>query len=325
MKILVVEDNLVSRTLLQKTLDNRGHEIVTAEDGQQALEILSRGGVKLVIADWMLPGLDGLDLCRKIRQNSDDGYVYFIMLTGKDQKNEIIEGLEVGADDYVTKPFDIEELKVRIRAGERILNLEKELTEKNQRLLQFNNRLEALASIDPLMEIGNRRSFYTTIAKVHDRACRYSQPYGLAICDIDCFKAYNDTYGHMAGDRVLKSAAQAIKETIRTSDEVFRFGGEELVIIMPNQDLEAMKIAAERIKNALSDLEIEHRGSPSGKLSASFGTAVFNDSSAANRWEDILDQADKALYRAKAAGRNRVECFSPAEKTGDTLPVGEKP
>ncbi len=317
MKILIVEDNMVSLTLLKKTLAGQGHEIVTAEDGQKAWEIFSEGGVKLVIADWMLPGLDGLDLCRRIRKASDNGYVYFIILTGKDRKNEIIEGLEAGADDYVTKPFDIEELRVRIRAGMRILNLEKELTEKNQRLLQLNRRLESLASIDPLMEIGNRRSFYATIAKVHDRACRYHQPYGLAIADIDWFKAYNDTYGHMAGDQVLKAVARAIKETIRNSDEVFRFGGEELVIIMPNQTLEAMRTAAERVRAAISELDIEHRGSASGKLSASFGTAIFSDTASAIAWEEILEQADKALYQAKAGGRNRVECYCASQAGND--------
>jgi diguanylate cyclase (GGDEF)-like protein len=254
-----------------------------------------------------MPVMDGVELCRKIRSSKTPGYVYFILLTGKDKKEDIIRGLESGADDYVTKPFIKDELNVRVRAGERILELERELTEKNKQLQLLNSKLEEIAWIDPLMEIGNRRSFYESIRKMHHRGCRYAQGYGIIMCDIDYFKKYNDRYGHIEGDNILKTVADTIKKTLRESDEVFRYGGEEIVMLLPEQDLKDTIAAAERVRKAIEALKIEHKGSEFGFLTVSCGVSAFDINAKDNRWEDMLNRADQALYNAKTRGRNRVD------------------
>lgn len=305
MRILVVEDDPVSRKLLQKTLEGWGYEIITAENGQKALDIIMNENLKFVVADWMMPIMDGLTLCRMLRSSKDKGYVYFIMLTGKDKKEDIIEGLKAGVDDYVVKPFDRSELQVRVRAGERILTLEKELTEKNESLQRLNIKLEELVRLDTLTGAGNRLSFYETVEKTHHRACRYAYSYGIIMCDIDNFKLYNDTYGHLPGDNVLRRVADSIKRSIRMSDDVFRYGGEEMVIIIPDQDLNSTLTVAEKIRGGIESLGIEHKGTANGILTISCGVAAFDMEKLENRWEDILEDADKALYRAKSAGKNR--------------------
>ncbi len=307
MNILIAEDDIISRSLLQRTLENLGHKVFPADNGATAWEIYQKERVKLVIADWIMPGMDGLALCRDIRSTPDSGYTYFILLTGKDRKEDIITGLDAGADDYVTKPFSMEEIRVRVRNAERIIDFGKELTEKNNELLLLNARLEELACIDVLTGIGNRRSFYSMIEKIHHRACRYAQPYSIILADIDDFKLYNDTYGHLAGDQILHTIAQTIHSSLRASDEVFRYGGEEMIVILPGQDTDATFIVADRIRKKIETLRLEHRGSPSGIVTISSGISVFSaDCDGSNPWETVIDRADKALYRAKAFGKNIV-------------------
>lgn len=299
MKILIAEDELISRRLLQKTLEEWGHEVLSSENGNEAWDVFQKENVKLVIADWMMPEMDGIELCRAIRTSESSGYVYFILLTGKDKKVDIVNGLDAGADDYVTKPFERDELKVRLRAGERIINLEKELTEKNK-------ILEELSLMDPLMGIGNRRSFYNTIEKMHDRAVRYGQGYGIIMCDVDFFKTYNDTYGHLLGDQVLKSVAKSVRLSCRTSDEIFRYGGEEIIVLLPGQDCDSTTLVAKRVREGIEKLNIEHKGSKNEILTISCGAAAFTDSDKMGKWEEVIDRADKALYKAKENGRNQV-------------------
>lgn len=293
MEILIAEDDLISRRMLQKTLEDLGYSVVSAENGLQAWDIIQKGQIKFVIADWMMPVLDGVELCRKIRLMNEAGYIYFILLTGKDKKEDIIQGLDAGADDYITKPFESEELRVRVMTGVRILDLEKSL--------------EDLAFIDPLMQIRNRRYFHQAMERIHDRACRYGQGYGVIMCDIDYFKKYNDMYGHIQGDNILKATAEALKETLRLSDEIFRYGGEEIIIIMPEQDINDTMIAAERVVKSVESLRIEHKGSESGTVTISCGITAFDKKTdLGSKWEAVVDRADKALYRAKSGGRNRA-------------------
>jgi two-component system cell cycle response regulator len=307
MKILIAEDDVVSRRLLQKTLEGWGYQVFSAENGREAWEIFQREDLKFIIADWVMPVMDGVTLCMKIRSSPAHGYVYFILLTGKDKKEDIVSGLDAGADDYVAKPFERDELKVRVRAGERIIKLERELSDKNDKLRLLNVRLEELAGIDPLMGIGNRRSFHNIIEKVHHRAARYSQGYSIIMCDIDNFKPYNDIYGHLAGDSILKKVAAEIKKTVRASDEVFRYGGEEIVIIaIPEQDMDGTAAAAERMRRNIESLGIEHRGSESGVVTISCGIAAYGGGYEDARWETVLERADRGLYNAKASGRNKV-------------------
>lgn len=293
MEILIVDDDLISRRFLQKAIEDLGYSVVSAENGLQALDIIQKKQIKFVIADWMMPVLDGVELCRKIRLLNDAGYIYFILLTGKDKKEDIVQGLDSGADDYITKPFDREELRVRVMTGIRVLELEK--------------RLEELACIDPLMQIRNRRYFHQAMEGIHDRACRYSEGYGVIMCDIDYFKKYNDMYGHIQGDDVLKAVAEALKKTLRISDEIFRYGGEEIIIILPEQDINDTMIAAERVVKSVESLRIEHKASEFGIVTISCGITAFDKKTdLGSKWVSVVDRADKALYRAKSGGRNRA-------------------
>lgn len=340
MKILIVEDDLISRRLLQKTLQEWGYEVLVAENGQDAWEIFQKEKVKFILADWLMPVMDGVALCRNIRNSESAGYVYFILLTGKDTKEDIVEGLECGADDYLTKPFDRNELRVRLRVGGRTLNLEKELLEKNKQLINLNKRLEEISLIDPLTEVGNRRHFHQSIEKMHYDVLRYKSnksQYGLIICDIDNFKLHNDTYGHLEGDKILKTIAQSLVTSLRLSDEIFRveskntehhhaddqnskidttlleksvnifrFGGEEFVIVLPGQDVEGTRGVAERIRAHVESLQIESKKTEAGILTISCGISVYDGKDDKRTWENVLNDADEALYSAKSSGKNRV-------------------
>ena len=308
MKILIVEDDPVTRKLLKKSLEGWGHETIAVDSGKKAWESFLAHPVNFIIADWVMPGMDGLDLCSRIRSSEATGYVYFVLLTGKGRKEEIIEGLNAGADDYMTKPFELDELRVRLRVGERILNFERQISQKNRELVSLNSRLEELARLDPLMGIGNRRSLYETIEKVHQRACRYAEVYGIIMCDIDNFKMYNDTYGHLAGDSVLRAVADSGRKCLRISDYVFRYGGEEIVIVLPGQDIDKSVKVARRIKEKVESLRIEHRGCDKGTLTVSCGVAAFDMQDKDGKWETLLERADNALYMAKTSGKNAV-CY----------------
>lgn len=351
MKILIAEDDLISRRLLQKTLKEWGFEVILTENGQEAWEIFQKEEVKFVLADWIMPAMDGVTLCRQIRNLDSSGYVYFILLTGKDTKEDIVEGLECGADDYLTKPFDREELRVRLRVGERTLNLEKELLEKNNQLINLNKRLEQISLIDPLTEVGNRRHFHQSIEKVHYDVLRYKSnksQYGLIICDIDSFKLYNDTYGHLEGDKILKTIAQSLVTSLRLSDEIFRveskdtenhrdddqkskiettpmessvdifrFGGEEFVIVLHGQDVEGTRVVAERIRDYIQSLQIESKKTEAGIITISCGISAYDGKDDKSTWENVLNDADKALYIAKSSGKNRVCARESSSDTGN--------
>lgn len=310
MKILIAEDDLTSRKFLETVLSGMGYEVLSVDNGQAALDAARDQKNNFVIADWMMPGLDGVSLCRLFRQKDDDSYVYFIIVTAKNRTEDLVEGFAAGADDYLIKPFVLEELEGRIRVGERILKQDRNLREKNKKLIELNQRLEELVRIDPLLEIGNRRNFHEVVEKIHDRACRYKQVYGVIMCDIDFFKNYNDEYGHLEGDRILRRIAAAIMDSYRTSDEVFRYGGEEIVVLLPDQDLLKTRIAAERINRDIAALNIEHRGSAFGRVTISCGVAMFDHECEDEKWSKVLERADQALYKAKTAGRNRV-CTYP--------------
>lgn len=314
MRVLIAEDDPVSGKLLKRMLESWGHEVVMAQDGNGAWDIFQSQKIKFVIADWMMPVMDGVTLCRKIRASDVSGYIYFILLTGKDKKEDIIAGLDAGADDYVIKPFERGELRVRVRAGERILELERKLSEQNEKLNSLNIKLEELIRLDPLMDIGNRRYFYETVEKVHHQARRYAKSYGIIMCDIDNFKSFNDIYGHLGGDGILRTVADAIRKSVRASDHIFRYGGEEIVVILPEQDLENTIRVAEKIRSNIEALDIQHKGTSRGMLTISCGAAVFDGGNPDLKWEAVLELADRALYQAKTSGRNQVCSRSEKEQ-----------
>jgi len=319
-KILIADDDPISLKLLQKTLSETVDvDVVLARNGKEAWASLHRDFAPLAIADWMMPEMDGLELCRKIRQTDFGRYVYTILLTARDDQSDIVEGLNAGADDYIRKPFDPHELQLRIKAGLRIVRLEEELAHKNGQLQFLNAKLEELARVDPVMKIGNRNSFYEAIDRLHSQSLRYGRSYGLLICDIDHFKLFNDTRGHQAGDCVLYDVAQAIRNNIRTGDEVFRYGGEELVVLLPEQtDVGAIN-SAQRICDAVRKLGLAHPKSDEKVVTISIGAATSNPSAhVLCDWKDILEKADQSLYRAKAEGRNRVCKHDPQTMLTET-------
>ena len=293
MKILIAEDDPISRRVLEANLLEWGYEVIVASDGGEAWEIIQQPETPhFIISDWMMPRMDGLALCREIRNMEKSVYIYFIILTAKGEKKNIIEGLEAGADDFLTKPFNREELKYRIRIGERIINLERRIME--------------LANTDALTGLLNRRAFMERIGVEMLRAQRQKNPLSLIMTDIDHFKGVNDTHGHQVGDLVLQRFAGQLTTSARPYDFVGRYGGEEFVICLPGADGRQAGPVAERMRSQIEDMEIMlPDGSQSIRITASFGTAPYSIESG-EHIDLLIKRADDALYLAKKEGRNRV-------------------
>ncbi len=299
MKILVAEDEKTSRILLEKILAKWGYEVVSATDGHEAWEKLqSEDAPKLAILDWMMPGIEGIEVCRKLRQQEqgDEQYTYVILLTAKDSKESIIEGMEAGADDYIVKPFDQNEMRVRIRAGQRIVRLQSELLATQKDLLR-------LSRIDPLTGVLNRRAILSQIEIELARAQRENTKLSISLLDIDHFKEVNDTYGHTVGDVVLRECVRRIDAVTRTYDTCGRFGGEEFLIVIPGAAEQEVFSIGERLRCAVNEPEICIDGS-SVRVTVSQGMATWDGN---ENIDNLIVRADKAMYQAKENGRNRVE------------------
>jgi len=301
-RILIAEDDTVSRRLLERALREMGHDVISAADGLEAWEVLSRDDLRFVIADWEMPQMDGLALVRRIRESEEtEGapYVYVILLTSRAQQRDVVVGIDSGADDYVTKPFDREELMVRIRAGERVLMLE-------ERLAAQNKMLETMAMIDGLTNIPNRRAMDDAYRTLCGHSLRFQHPFSVLMIDIDHFKGYNDTLGHDRGDLVLQQVAQILGESIRTSDSIYRYGGEEFVCLLPETQGDGAELVGERLREMVITANIAHpKNPPQDRISISIGVASFDPQSPMTGAE-VMKAADNALYEAKAGGRNRV-------------------
>lgn len=302
MRILIAEDDKVSRRILEKALQGMGHEVLPTADGIEAWNTLSREDVRFVIADWEMPRMDGLELVRRIRHRPDTEsvpYVYVILLTSRTQKSDIVLGIDSGADDYITKPFDREELMVRIRAGQRILQLEEKLAAQNR-------TLETMAMVDGLTNIPNRRAFDRAFRTLCGHSQRFHRPYSILMVDIDHFKNYNDVLGHKAGDCALQTVAQVLAENIRTSDTAYRYGGEEFVCLLPETRDEGARLVGDRLREMLVQAGLEHPGNePFGVVTISVGIATYEPSNPIPG-EEVLYLADQALYKAKQSGRNQT-------------------
>ena len=299
MRILIAEDDPVSRRLLEATLRRWGNEPVVCRDGGEAWKVLqNEDAPKLLILDWMMPHLDGLELCRRVRKQSEEEYVYIILLTAKVEKEDIIEGLEAGADDYITKPFNMQELKVRLRAARRILELQ-------EALIDAREKMRDRATHDPLTGLWNRDAITEILNTEYQRARRESHYMAVAMADIDHFKQVNDTFGHLAGDAVLREVARRITSSLRPYDAVARYGGEEFLFVLPGCDMERGKKMAERIRGRIS---AEPMDTPDGLISITVSFGVADTSFGTDgEPEQVLRAADAALYKAKEAGRDRVE------------------
>jgi diguanylate cyclase (GGDEF)-like protein len=296
-KVLVAEDEAVSRLQLKGLLHKWGYNVVTAVDGREALRWLERApdSPRLAVLDRMMPGVDGLEVCRTIRKIGGEPYVYIILLTGQDQQEDVLEGFAAGADDYIKKPFEVQELKARVQTGARIVELQEQLITAREQL-----RFQGLR--DSLTHILNRVAFFEIFDREVARARRLKKSLSLIMGDVDRFKQINDSYGHLAGDAVLKETARRLRISQRASDAVARYGGEEFVILAPDCALAGGVILAERFREAVSAEPME-AGSDKLMVTMSFGVAATADMDAAG---ELLKAADEALYRAKEQGRDRV-------------------
>jgi two-component system, cell cycle response regulator len=305
MKILVTDDDPTSRVIAQTALRNLGHECLAASDGAAAWEAFQTQLPDVVVSDSVMPGLSGLELCRNIRAHPVGGYTYFIMVTSQGGLDEILEGMSAGADDYLVKPLDLDDLQARLIAATRVTALHHLLAQQRTELVGLNEELALIARRDPLTGLGNRRALREYLDLFEGRVARYGHRYCVALLDVDYFKAYNDAFGHQAGDEILQTVAAQLKARARGGDSLYRYGGEEFLCIFPEQSLETGTIAVERMRRGIERLAIVHPDSPSGVLTISAGMAMLDTEHAAA--SEAVKHADMALYRAKQLGRNRVE------------------
>ncbi len=295
--ILLADDDPICRRLVQKRLADWGYHVIAAEDGQKAWEAIecSEPAPSLVILDWLMPGINGIDLCRKIRERQQNSYQYILLLSGKDEKQDVVAGLDAGADDYLTKPFDIGELRARIRSGMRILSLQ-------QQLIQAQDDLRYQATHDALTGIWSRGAALDLLACELRRGRRTGVFTGILMIDLDHFKNINDSYGHLAGDAVLRETAARIGRAVRSYDFVGRYGGEEFIAILSNCSSEDLRAVAERTRQAVAELPIL-TGASRVKVTVSVGGVVAQNGTPE---VELLATADAALYEAKRTGRDRV-------------------
>ena len=300
--ILVVEDEPIGRKVLKRTLNREGYEVKSVENGAEALELFKETFFPIVITDWMMPEMNGLELCKAIRKQPAPGYVYIIMLTARDSKEDIVKGLEAGADDFMSKPFSPAELKSRIKTGTRILKLEKSLMEAHE-------KIRLLSITDPLTSCYNRGYITDRLPHEIQRAVRYQHPLSIVLCDIDHFKEINDKYGHQTGDRVLIDVVHFIRDSLRNDiDWVARYGGEEFLIVLPETNPANAFIVAERLRRVISSRKFVIRGKEI-RITSSFGVSGFGpDVSNEDISLDVMiNRADQFLYESKMEGRNRVK------------------
>jgi two-component system cell cycle response regulator len=301
-KILIADDSIVSRHLLEATLRKWGYEVMVACDGAEALQLLQREDAPaLIILDWMMPGMTGLEVCRRIRQRGSEPYIYILLLTSKSQKEDLIEGMDAGADDYITKPFDQNELQVRLRAGTRLVELQAEL-------LKAREDLRDQATRDSLTRLWNRSFILGEMGRELARSERESRPLGVVIVDLDHFKQINDTHGHQAGDAVLREAARRMQNGIRQYDSIGRYGGEEFLILLPGCSEADCFSQADRLRKQLAQTDM-FANDASLRVTASFGVTSAPPGETCTQ-EALIRRADEALYVAKRSGRNRVEILS---------------
>ena len=295
--MLVADDSQVSRQSVQDALATEQYRVFVAVSGREALDLFAIHRPAVVITDWLMPDVTGLELCQSIREQCRDSYAYIILLTVLTDKSKVVKGLEAGADDYLTKPFHPEELLARVRSGLRIVKLQRELEAKNRRLGE-------MARDDALTGLLNRRAILERAASQLHGAQRYDHSLWVVMADLDHFKSVNDTYGHDAGDEVLKTFADILKANIRQSDSCGRLGGEEFLLVMTHLRVDGLQVVVERIRQQFALQRFNSNGE-SFVVTASFGAAM-----ACGETRDLrrlLMQADTVLYAAKRSGRNRME------------------
>ncbi|HXA78090.1 MAG TPA: diguanylate cyclase [Candidatus Acidoferrales bacterium] len=310
-RVLIAEDDPVSCHVLKSFLVKWDYDVAVVTDGMAALRILEADDTpRLAVLDWMMPGMEGVQICQRIRERKDRPYVYVLLLSARSEKRDLLRGLELGADDYLTKPFDSEELRARLLVGERILNLQDDL-------IAAREELRFRATHDLLTGISNRGTVMDALRNELSRQVREQKPFGVILVDIDHFKNVNDTYGHLCGDEVLQAVARRMKECMRPYDTVGRYGGEEFLIIASAADARGTLALAERIRRVLESKPVVTQAGEV-RITASLGAAMSTDARGADP-QTLLRLADKALYRAKDQGRNRAELAGSQESDAAAL------
>ena len=309
MRILIAEDQTLQRRILEASLRKAGYEPDAYADGQAAWERFLEAPSRMVITDWMMPRLDGVDLIRRIRKRDLDRHTYVILLTARDKKDDVVDGLSSGADDYLTKPFDHRELDARVAIGQRMINLE-------DRMLTSQERLKRLAAYDGLTGLLNRHALLERAEGEVHRSVRHGHPLGVVMVDVDRFKSVNDEHGHAQGDEVLRQVAAALSANVRPYDLVGRWGGEEFLLFLPGTSLEEARQVAERVREGVSRLEIETPSGVTLQTHVSAGVASGLPQARAGM-DTLLLEADQALLVAKRSGRNQVRV---ADVPADTQP-----
>jgi two-component system chemotaxis response regulator CheY len=309
MKVLVADDSAVPRLILERNLTALGHEIAAASDGDEAWALYRSFAPDVILSDWLMPGLDGIELCRRIRSDPVDRYTYFVLLTSMTEVEHVITAMVAGADDFMVKPLERTALEAALIGARRVTGLHELLRDQRASLERLNSLLFDDARRDPLTLLGNRLRLSEDLAAAVARVERYGHAYSIALLDIDFFKRYNDRFGHQAGDLALRSVAQALAGSVRAGDMVYRYGGEEFLILLPEQTLTTSAVVVDRVRQAVEELGLPHPDNPpTNAVTVSAGVASTDPTTklVVNDW---LRQADQALYRAKATGRNRVVAF----------------
>ncbi|MGH9684970.1 MAG: GGDEF domain-containing response regulator [Candidatus Acidiferrales bacterium] len=315
-RILIAEDDRVSRRVLEVFLTKWGYEVLLAENGDQALKILEDDNApRVAVLDWMMPGMEGVQVCRRVREHAERPYIYILLLTARGQKEDMLAGLGSGADDYLTKPFDAQELRARLHVGERIVDLQ-------DLLIDARDQLRFRATHDALTGVANRGVVLDALRRESARQVREGGPFGIVLADLDHFKNVNDAHGHLCGDAVLQEAAQRMSASVRAYDTVGRYGGEEFLIVVPASDSLGTLGLAERIRLAIAATPIATKAGDV-QVTASLGVAVSTSAQPFDA-QMLLQLADEALYRAKDRGRNRSELGTPAEMP-DAPPLQDAP
>lgn len=307
MKILIADDEFMSLHLLRTTLERAGYEVTAVDNGIQAAEILCRAdGPRLALLDWMMPKLDGPGVCREVRKLHSEPYVHIVLLTSKNSKQDVVAGLESGADDYLVKPFNPDELKARLRTGMRILKLEDSLVEarENMRYQATHDSLTSLFNRGIIMELLTRELSRT----IREKGCTI-----LLLGDLDHFKQINDVHGHVVGDEVLREVSRRLLASVRSYDFVGRYGGEEFLIVLNSCDPEGAMMRADEVRQAIAKSPVSTIAGPI-PVTMSFGVLISKD------WgplpaEEMLREVDAGLYAAKAAGRNACKMVQPSKRS----------
>jgi len=315
MRVLVAEDDDGFRMVVKALVQRLGHECLEAANGDEAWAAYRTHLPDVLVTDLMMPpGPDGLELCRAVRSFAQDTYTYIILLTSRGRHDDVLAGIDAGADDYVIKPLDPFTLQTRLLVAARVTALHDELA-------RYRTRLAKQAQTDPLTGLNNRLELAGDLERLHLHTVKFGGGYSLALCDLDLFKAYNDTYGHQAGDKALQAVAEALTGSGRRGEGVYRYGGEEFLLLLPGLAAGDAAAALERRRAAVEALRIPHASASAGVVTMSVGIASFTPGCLTDV-AGVLQRADLALYAAKSTGRNRVSTaettLTPAGVTGQT-------